>query len=131
MYIKNKIKWWSENKTHRNACNSCRTSLMMKHESFHPNIFPRNFGFKGLNYSTKSLHAWWLVMIHATGILVQCASNTINVHKWNFTSLVPKVASIETTPLSCNETMDYNCDRVWILIANGTLIPLTSFTSWK
>jgi len=124
MYIKKKIEWWNENKTHHNACNSCRTSSTMKHEDFHLGIFPQSFAFKRFNYSTKLLHIWWLVMIHATSISMQCASNTINVNNWNFTSLVLKVASIQTTPLSCNETMDYNCDKVWIPIVNGTLISI-------
>jgi Zn ribbon nucleic-acid-binding protein len=33
--LKKKAKWWNENKTHHNACNSCRTSSTMKHEDFH------------------------------------------------------------------------------------------------
>jgi len=50
-----KIKWWNENKTHHNACNSCRTSSTTKHEDFHLGIFPQSFAFKGFNY-TKLLH---------------------------------------------------------------------------
>ncbi len=131
MYMKNKIIWWSKNKTHHNAHNSCGASSMMKHESFHLGIFLWSFLFKGLNHSTKLLHVWQLVMIHVTNILVCCASNPINVNKWNFTSLVPKVASVEIVPWSSNETVDCNCVRIWIPIVNGTLIPLISHASWK
>jgi hypothetical protein len=51
---------------------------MMKHEGFHLRFFLKKFVFKGVNHSTKSLHIWWLVMIHAIGTLVRRASNTIN-----------------------------------------------------
>jgi hypothetical protein len=70
-------------------------------------------------------------MIRVTNILVCCASNPINVNKWNFTSLVPNVTSIEIAPRSLNETMDYNCVGIWIPIMNGILIPLISHASWK
>jgi hypothetical protein len=62
---------------------------------------------------------------------VQCASNTINVNKWNFTSFVLKVASIEIASLSPNQTMAYNWDGVYIPIVNETWTPLFSFASWK
>ncbi len=48
------------------------------------------FGLNKFNNSTKSLQVWWLIMIHSTGRLAWHASNTINVKKWNLTSLVPK-----------------------------------------
>jgi hypothetical protein len=48
------------------------------------------------------------------------------VNKWNFTSLVLKVASIEITLSSPNETMAYNWNGVCIPIVNGTWIPLSS-----
>jgi len=121
-----------ENKTHRKSRNSCGTSSTMKHEGFHLGYyFLRSFVFKGINHSTKSSHVWRLVMIHATGIPVRCASNTINVNKWNFTSLVSKVASIGIAPFSPNETMVRNWDGVCIPIMNGTWIPLSSLASWK
>jgi hypothetical protein len=54
---------------------------MMKHKGLHLGLFFKSFVFKGFSHSTKSLHVWRLVMIHATNILMQCASNTINVNK--------------------------------------------------
>ncbi len=104
---------------------------MMKHESFHLRFFLKIFVFKGVNDSTKSLHVWRFVMIQATSTPMWWASNTINVNKWNFTSLMPKVAFIEIAPLSPNETMACSWYGVCIPIVNGKWIPLTSFTSWK
>jgi hypothetical protein len=80
----------------------------MKHEGFHLWLFLTSFIFKGVSHSTKLLHVWWLVMIHAIGTLMRCESNTINVNKLYFKSLVPKVALIEIAPLSPNEIMDCN-----------------------
>ncbi len=124
-------KRYNENKIHRNANNSCGTSSTMKHESFHLGFFLRSFVFKGISHSTKSLDVWQLVLIHATGTLVWCALNTINVNKWNFTSFMPKVASIEIAPLSPNQTTTYNWNGIYIPIVNETWIPLFSFASWK
>ncbi len=102
-------KMYNENKSHHNARNSYGTSSLMKDEGFHLRYFFKIFVFKGISHSTKwSLHVWLFVMIHAISTPLRCASNTVNVNKWNFTSLVPKVASIEIAPLSSNETMDYN-----------------------
>jgi hypothetical protein len=96
---------------HHNACNSCGASSTMKHEGCHLRLFLKSFVFKGVNHSTKPLHVWWLVMIHATDTPMGCASNTINVNKWNFTSLVPKVASIELP--------HYHLMKLWITTKIG------------
>jgi len=54
----------------------------------------------------------WFFKVIFIGLFIntpmRCALNTINVNKWNFTSLVPKVASIDIAPLSPNETMACN-----------------------
>ncbi len=123
-----KVKWKF---THCNACNFCGASSTMKHEGFHLRLFFRSFVFKKISHSTKSSHVWQLVMIHATNTLMRCASNTINVNKCYFTSMVWKVASIEIAPLSLNETMACNWNGVCIPIMNGTWIPLSSLASWK
>jgi len=50
--------------------NVCETLSTMKHEGFHLGFFFKSFVFKGVSHSTKSLHVWQLVMIHATNILM-------------------------------------------------------------
>jgi len=70
-----------------------------------------HFVFKRVSHSTKSSYFWWLVMIHATSTPVRCASNTINVNKWNFTSLVSKVTSIEIA--------HYHLMIPWLAIETG------------
>jgi hypothetical protein len=57
--------------------------------------------------------------IHATRILVQCESNTIKMKRWNFTSLQPKVASIEIGSLCPHVSIDSNSVGVWIPMVNG------------
>jgi hypothetical protein len=71
----------NENKFHHNVRNFGATSSTMKHDNFHLGFFLINFFFKIISHSTKSLHVWWFVIIHATKILIQHASNTINVNK--------------------------------------------------
>ncbi len=74
LYVHKSLKLYNENKTHHNACNSCATSSMIKHEGFHIRFFLKIFVFKRIGHSTKSLHVWWLLMIHAT------STNNINVN---------------------------------------------------
>jgi len=59
-------------------------------------------------------------MIHATGILVNCESNTIKMKRWNFTSLLPKVTSIEIASLCPHVNIDSNWVGVCIPMMNGT-----------
>jgi hypothetical protein len=70
-------------------------------------------------------------MIYVTSISMQCTFKHHQCEQMDFTSLVPKVASIDITLVSLYETIDYNYDGVWISIVNVTLIPLTSPTFGK
>jgi len=81
--------------TYRNAQSSCGASFTMKHDGFQFGICERNFAHMAFNHSTKFSHVCQLVITQATSTHVRWQSNTINVNKWYFTSLVPNVASIE------------------------------------
>jgi hypothetical protein len=53
------------------------------------------------------------------------------MNKWNFMSLVPNVAYIEITPLWPHENIDWHWIFVWMLMVNGTWIPLILLPFWK
>jgi hypothetical protein len=84
---------------HHNAANSCGASSTIKHASFQSGTLEKNLTFNGVNHFIKSFCVVQEMMIHATGFLVRCESNTIKMKRWNFTSLSPKVASIEIAPM--------------------------------
>ncbi len=129
--LENTQERWREFKIHCSAHNSCGASSTMKQEGFHLDMGDKCFALCAFNHSTKSSHFCQLVMIQAIGILVWCASKSINVSTWNFTWLVPNVASIKITPLWPHKIIDCNCMGVWIPIVNGTWTPFISLTSWK
>jgi hypothetical protein len=80
----------------------------MKDEGFHLGYFFKNFVFKGFNHSTKSLHVWWLVMIHAIGTPMRCALKHYQCEQVKFHIIGAKGGIIEISSLSLNETMDCN-----------------------
>jgi len=79
----------------------------------------------------RSFRVCWEMTINATGILVRCESNTIKMKKWNFTSLAPKVASIEIVSFCPHVSIDFNWVGVWIPKVNGAWIPPIFVTSYK
>jgi hypothetical protein len=94
-------------------------SSTIKHASFQPSILEKILTFNGANHSIKSFCVCQEMMIHATRILVQCESNTIKMKRWNFTSLPPKVASIEIASLCPHVSIDSNVVGVWMPMVNG------------
>jgi hypothetical protein len=57
--------------------------------------------------------------IHATGIPIQCESNTIKMKRWNFTSLMPKVTSIQIASFCPHVNINSDWVDVWIPMVNG------------
>jgi hypothetical protein len=94
-------------------------SSIIKHTSFQPCILEKSLILNGANHSIKSFHVCQEMTIHATGILIQCESNTIKMKRWNFKSLLPKVASIEIASLCPHVRIDSNWVGVSIPMVNG------------
>jgi len=87
--------------------------------------------FNGFNHLIKSSTVCLLVMIQVKGTLVWWSSNPIKVNRWNFMSFVQNVASIKMAPLWPYDNMDSHWVGVWILMVNGTWVPLISPTFLK
>ncbi len=122
---------WNVIGNHHNATNSCGAPSMIKHEGFWPCILERNLTLNGANHFIKSFCVCWEMMIHAIEIPIQCESNIIKMNRWSFTSLVPKVMSIEIALLHLSVNIDSNWTNVRIWMVNGAWISPTFVTSWK
>jgi hypothetical protein len=112
---------------YHNATNSCGASSTIKHISFQPCILEKSLIFNGANHYIKSFHVCQEMTIHAIGIPIQCESNTIKMKRWNFTSLMPKVKSIQIALLCPHVSINSN----WAMVNGVWIPPYLSFTQEK
>jgi len=88
---------------HPLQCYSKGTPIVFwTHDGFQLGLFAISFVHNGIIHSTKYFQVCQLVMTHAIGTVMWWRSNTINVKKWYFTSLVPNVTSMEIALLWLN-----------------------------
>jgi hypothetical protein len=98
--------------TYRNVQSFDGASSTMKHDGFgfQCGICNRSFAHMAFNHSTKSSHLCQFMITQATNTSMWWKSNTINVNRWYFISIVPNVASIKINLLWLNQSMAY-CQR--------------------